>query len=116
MYKLLVWSLLAFVPLTGVRMVCIASPATPVTSPADPGGDCDQFCSRSNAPERDVRSGDVDCMLLAQCSLLAGVSSVAVLPGQTPITFDLPERKYALDVRGYYLAPILAHHTPPPKA
>lgn len=116
MYKLLVCSLLAFVPFTGVRMVCIESAATPLTSPAAPGGDCDQFCLRSNAPERNVQSRDVECILLAECSLLAAASTVAILPGQTPITFDLPERKHTLEVLGYYLVPILAHRTPPPKA
>ena len=115
MYKLLVWSLLAFVPFTGVRMVCLDRPAA-MTSQAYQGADCDRFCLRSDAPVQDVRSGTVECMLLAECSLLAGVSTVAVLPGQTSITFDLPERKQALELPDYYLAPLLAHHTPPPKA
>jgi hypothetical protein len=115
MYKLLVWSLLAFVPFTGVRMVCIDRPAAAVTSTAT-GDDCDQFCLRSNAPKPDVRSGTVECMLVAECSLLASVSFVAVLPDQTSITCNPPERKHALDVADYYLAPVLAQRTPPPKA
>lgn len=115
MYKLLVWSLLAFVPLTGVRMVCLDRAATATSRPYQ-GADCDQFCLRSNAPGQDVRSETLECMLIAECSLLAGVSSAAILPSQMSVTFDLPERKQALEVPEYYMAPLLANHTPPPRA
>ena len=116
MHKLLIWLLLAFVPLTGVRMVCIARAATPVASAGATTEDCDQFCLRSNAPKPEARSGKVECILLAQCSLLVGVSTVAVLPKQTPITYDLPLRHRTVEVFDFYIAPLLAHQTPPPKA
>ena len=116
MYKLLIWLLLAFVPLTGVRMVCIAKAPAPVASAGATNEDCDQFCLRSNAPKPEARSGKVECMLLAECSLLVGVSTVAVLPDQTPITYDLTLRHRTFEVFDSYLAPNLAHHTPPPKA
>ena len=116
MYKLLIWFLLAFMPVTGVRMVCIATAAPPAAPAGDPPADCDQFCLRSDAPKPEAQSGQVDCMLVAGCSLLVGVSTVAVLTGQTSITFDLPQRQRTIEVPDFYLTPILTHHTPPPKA
>ena len=112
----LIWLLLVFVPFTGLRMVCIERPPMPAAPVADPDGDCDQFCLRSKAPEREVRSADVECILFAQCSLLMSVSTVAVMPVQTSIGFELARRSYTTEISHRYLAPILALSTPPPKA
>ena len=116
MRRLLIWPLLAFVPFTGVRMVCIDRPATAVTSTAVPGGDCDQFCLRSSAASGSNPSAIVECMLFAEGSLLVVVSGVAVLPVQTLVEFELAPRKYASEAPDYYLAPVLARHNPPPRA
>ena len=97
-------------------MVCIERPPVPAASAANPHGDCEQFCPRSKAPEREVRSADVECLLFAQCSLLVGVSTVAVMPVQTPIDFEQARRSYPTEISPRYLAPILDRSTPPPKA
>jgi hypothetical protein len=104
--------LLVFVPLGGIRMVCIDRPLMP---PSTAAGDCDQFCLRSKAPEPEVRTTDVDCVLFAQCALLVGVSSVAVLPVQPSIAFGQTPHKYTIEISDRYLAPILTGNTPPPK-
>jgi hypothetical protein len=111
--SLLTWLLLVIVPLSGIRMVCIDRP---LMAPSTAAGDCDQFCLRANAPEREVGTTDVDCVLFAQCSLLVGVSSVAVLPVQSSIAFELGPHSDTIEVTHRYLAPILSHRTPPPKA
>ena len=116
MFKLLIWLLLAFVPVTGVRMVCIASATAPVGPVGETGEDCDRFCLRSNAPKPEVPSGEVECMLLAECRLLMGGASVAILPGETAMTFGLALRHRTMEVHEHYLPPILTRHTPPPKA
>jgi hypothetical protein len=113
---ILIWLLLVFAPFTGVRLVCIDHPPMPAGPAADPDADCEQFCLRSKSPEREVRSADVECILVAQCSLLTGVSTVAVMPGQTPIGFERALQRCTTEISDRYLAPILTRSTPPPKA
>ena len=115
MYKLLIWSLLAFVPFTGVRMVCIDRPAAGLPSAADQGNDCDQFCLRSKAPAAYAPRANVECMLFAEGSVLVVVSGVATLSAQAPIRFELRHPTYEIEVGDRYLSPVLPHHTPPPK-
>ncbi|MPY90299.1 MAG: hypothetical protein GEU99_20540 [Luteitalea sp.] len=112
MQKRLIWVLLAFAPLIGVRIVCVEGPgAAPAALTEDASNDCHQICLRRNGPP----SGE-DCLLLADGSLLVLMSAVAVLPMHAPIRVRSETATFEVEVPDCYLAPVLDQHSPPPKA
>jgi hypothetical protein len=115
MRRLLIWSLLALAPFTGVRMVCVDRPVESKAVSAA-AGDCDEFCLRPTARAPQDAHGDIDCVLLADGAVLMVVSGVAVLPAQPAISFIVEALPYELNVTDFYLSPTLSHDSPPPKA
>jgi hypothetical protein len=118
MRKLLICSLLALVPSTGVRMVCLDPlPGTTASQPGDAQAACDEFCLRRNAPgDKKATGSNVGCLLLADGELLLMVSGIAVLPAVPTIEFDSPAPPVEDEDRNLYLPPALAQHSPPPKS
>ncbi|HXG54752.1 MAG TPA: hypothetical protein VNJ03_05180 [Vicinamibacterales bacterium] len=113
--KLLIWALLAIVPMTGLRMVCLDQPggvAVPEAG-ASAGAECDETCA---LPGKAARRSTPACMLLAESCSLILVGTVAVLPAQ-PAVRTLPEIvRFEYPGQTCYSAPVLAHQGPPPKA
>ena len=113
--KLLIWALLAIVPMTGLRMVCIDQPggvAVPEAR-ASAAAECDETCA---LPRKAARRSTPACMLLADSCSLILVGTVAVLPAQ-PAVRTIPEIvRFEYPGRPHYIAPDLAHQGPPPKA
>jgi hypothetical protein len=115
MRRLLIWSLLALAPFTGVRMVCVDRPSQ-ARVVSESSGDCDEFCLRPTTRAPQDAHDAMDCVLLADGAVLMVVSGVAVLPAQSAIKFIVEARPYELTVVDFYLSATLSHHSPPPKA
>lgn len=117
MRKLLICSLLAFMPLTGVRVVCVEGSGGARTASAVDGGDpCDEFCPRRTSPAEGVPASNVDCMLLADGVLLLVFSGTALVPVLPGVPFEPLSVALVQERQDFYLAPVLAHYSPPPWA
>lgn len=112
--KLFIWALLAMVPMTGLRMVCVDQPSG-VAAPeakASAAAECDETCA---LPRKAPRTSLPACMLLAESCSLILVGTVAILPAQ-PAVRTLPESvRFEYPGRLSYMAPDLSHQGPPPK-
>ena len=114
-HKLLVCALLAIVPVTGLRMICVDPPvqATDDAMRAGDGGqDCDETCTRRPAK----RSPGPTCMLLADGCSVVLIAVVAVVPAHAPVVVRTQPSPFEFHCQQSYLPPSLAHHAPPPKA
>lgn len=122
MRKLLIWSLLAFMPFTNVRLVCVERPVgASAASVADAQSDCDRFCLRRNAPVQGASvqgssASTVDCVLLADGALLLVAGGVALVPALQTLPFEPATLPLERERQHFYRAPVLVHHSPPPRA
>ena len=114
MRRLLIWSLLVFTPFTGVRMICVDTPARTAAT-VDAGADCEQFCLRQKARAPEGPHGDIDCLLVAGGAVVMVVSGEAILPTPPAIRFVAEARPYELVVTDLYHSPALSLLSPPPK-
>ena len=113
-HKLLVCALLAIVPVTGLRMICVDPPvqATDDAMRAGDGGqDCEETCTR-----RPKRSPGPTCMLLADGCSVVLIAVVAVVPAHAPVVVRAQPSPSEFPWQGSYLSPSLVHPAPPPKA
>ena len=113
-HKLLVCALLAIVPVTGLRMICVDRPveaADDETRPSD-GADCDDTCARKPAK----RSPAPTCTLLADGCSVVLIAVVAVVPVHAPVVVRAQPSPFESRSQESYLPPSLAHLAPPPKA
>lgn len=122
----LVCALLALVPFSSLRMVCVTARGLDARiAVADTGDDeiaravaeCERICTRHPAatPPRPA-TRTVDCLLVADptCEFLAG-AVVAVLPAAPELPpAHAADAALASDA-SCYLSPIPARHAPPPK-
>lgn len=114
-HKLLVCALLAIVPVTGLRMICVDPPvqATDDAMRAGDGGqDCDEICARKPGK----RSQGPTCMLLADGCSVVLIAVVAVVATPVPVVVRAQPSPFELPCQQSYLSPSLAHPAPPPKA
>ena len=106
--NLLLSALLVTMPFSGMRVICVETPA-----PADTGSDCERLCARHHV------SGSTDssnCMLTADaCALVAFASTLSVGPEQPPAALTLDMAAAPADGTCGCLEPELAHRVPPPK-
>lgn len=107
--NLLLSALLVTMPFSGMRVICVETPA-----PADTGSDCERLCARHHV------SGSTDssnCMLTADaCAIVAFATTLSVGPEQPPAALALDVSAAPADGASGCLEPELARSVPPPKA
>lgn len=115
MHKLLVVTLIAMVPFTSLRVICVgpsAADVPPRTAQAQENGDCEEICLRSRKPDPEP-----NCLLLSGPCLLLLATVVTVtetgqaLPRPASVTVG-----FAMPVPDSYVRPAIAPQSPPPKA
>jgi hypothetical protein len=113
LYKLFICALVAMVPLTGIRMICVDASGRRAAKVAATADGCEEVCSRRKPVAPAEPPG---CVLVADsCSLLLpGI--IAVAPTHPPMVFLLVLQRLAPLAHGLYRPPSLAHDSPPPKA
>jgi hypothetical protein len=112
--KIFVWALLAIIPLTGLKMICVAAPANASTTAASSDGseECGDMCPRKPAH----RSAAPGCVLVADDCTIELVGVIAVLPLAPPVTFQLQARSFSFPPAPAPSAPALSQPSPPPKS
>jgi hypothetical protein len=113
--KLLIWAVLLLTPFTGVRVVCLDSPAdvAEADSRLSPSQDCDEVCARPQKPR--PKRGGFTCALKADtCSQLL-TATVAVVPTDGSPGLQLVPTVFESPVGPQYVAPVLPLDSPPPK-
>jgi hypothetical protein len=111
--KLIVWTVVAVSPLTGVRVVCVIEPPTgAATVQSDDALACQTMCKKR--PPSTVRTR---CALVEDptCAFALG-SSTAVLAEQPSLTFTLTSEPVERLAGAAYPRPTLDLASPPPKA
>ena len=114
-HKLLVCTLLAIVPVTGLRMICVDPPVSSkaAVGPAASGGqDCEETCARKPVK----RGPGPTCMLLADGCTVVLIAVVAVVPAHMPVLQRAQAVPYEPALYQFYRSPTLDQHAPPPKA
>jgi hypothetical protein len=118
MRKLVLGTLLVFLPFSGMRVICIGSPTDVSASNArtETGADCERLCPLhpSSVAPSSPEDGS-DCALSSDASSLGIFASIAVLQLQEPLHVPLVSAPTYSDVPRFYLEPALAHLGPPPK-
>lgn len=114
MHKLLALALIALVPFTSFRVICVGSHAgvAPRAAQVEESGDCEDICLRSQKPDPDS-----NCLVLTgPCLLLlAGIVSVTASGRAIPRP-DFVTVGFAMPMSDSYVTPAIAPHSPPPKA
>lgn len=121
--RVVLWALVAVLPFSGMRVMCIDPPAaatssieradeTSATGHAEHTSECDRLCP---LPRRSAND-DRDCALTVDGSLLIMVAGGAVFPIQEPPRAPATARHRFSDPPQLYLEPGLARLNPPPKA
>lgn len=120
-------ALLALVPLSTLRMVCVDAdaPSAPVRQAATDDSatrsdddECARICARRPRPAADAPAPAppaVECLLVPDgaCQFLAG-AGVAIMPREPQL--PVPHRAVRLDLPAAgYLAPSLSRRSPPPR-
>lgn len=128
MKTVLVCALLALVPFTSLRMVCVdthgagaaAGAAGPSDAAAEAEDECARICARRAVPHADVpapAAPSVTCLLVADptCQFLS-TATAAIMPRETGL--PVQHRAVRLDppVTAGYLVPVLDRRSPPPRA
>jgi hypothetical protein len=131
MKTVLVCALLALVPFTSLRMVCVdahgagAAAGPAVTSDAsagaaEAGDECARICARRPAPHADAPAPEapsVTCLLVADptCQFLS-TATAAIMPREPGL--PVQHRAVRLDppAAPSYLVPVLDRRSPPPRA
>jgi hypothetical protein len=119
MKNLLVWALLACVPFSSLRMVCLNADSTGVrpaagSVQAKASGDddeCSRICKRRPSPPPKA-----SCFLIADpaCAFVA-TAVAAILPGEAPFSIGRVATPLEPGTGGSYIAPPLVRRSPPPK-
>jgi hypothetical protein len=119
MKNLLVWALLAFVPFSSLRMVCLNADSTGGRPEAgsvqakEPGDDdeCSRICKKRPSPPPKA-----SCFLIADpaCAFVA-TAVVAVLPREAPFSAGRVATPLEPGTGDSYVAPPLVRRGPPPK-
>ena len=113
--KVLLWALVAVMPFSGMRVMCVDAPLAATT----PGGqahtsDCERLCP---LPEAAARSGsESDCAMTVDSSLIIMAGAIAVFPVHQSLSAPAFVQYEAADRPTFYLEPGLAHPNPPPEA
>jgi hypothetical protein len=132
MKTVLVCALLALVPFTSLRMVCIdahgAAAAAGAAVNADAAeaaaaeaeDDCVRICARRAAPHADVPTPakpSVSCLLVADptCQFLS-TATAAVMPLEPGLPVQYGATRLAPPATAGYLVPVLDRRSPPPRA
>jgi hypothetical protein len=121
MHKLAIYALLAVVPFTGLRMMCVDAPeARAVERPVQPAGaeavvgdhECQDMCPLVDTPGR----GSTCLFVPDAASVLLVVVPIAIPP--SPVAFDVRFVSVGLvpEFSTAYLAPTPTPQTPPPRA
>lgn len=114
MRKLLLGTLLVIMPFSGLRVICVESPAG--MSSASPrhekGSNCERLCPLHQQSGTERGS---DCALSAGASLPSLFVSVALPMPLDPPQVPLVVAHTYFDAPGFYLEPALTHLGPPPK-
>lgn len=109
--RLLLWTLLAIVPLTNVRMICFDHAGGAGASVSPSGGECDGMCPREQPSEPEG-----GCLLVAGgCSAMMAFV-VAVPPPAVALAAPASSLVSAVEPRDLYLPPVLGTFSPPPEA
>ena len=115
MFKLLIWALLAVVPFTSLRVICIDPPADVLTSESevvlaeDPH--CRELCARLKAA-----AAGSNCAITASSFVLLEATVIALPTAQTVLHVDGVAVPFNSERPQSYLAPALSRQSPPPKA
>jgi hypothetical protein len=134
MKSLLACALLALVPFSSLRMVCLdahgfgpsgrpAAAERPASAPAatdeaaDAGDECSRICARRSKPPAPPAGPTVTCLLIADpgCAFLT-TSAVAVMPGEAVHAVRQAANPLEPSARESYFAPVLARPSPPPRS
>lgn len=117
MRTLLVWLLLGIAPFTGVRLVCIERPLSQRgNTRAETEPHCDTFCPRPARGDR-LRSSvaNMECLFLADGTLLMVVADIAVLPAPPVVPFEPRPAAMHSEPHVGYLGPLLTPQPRPPR-
>jgi hypothetical protein len=131
MKTVLVCALLALVPFTSLRMVCVdahgaaaglavKSDASADAAAAEEGDECVRICARRSSPHADAPAPEapsVTCLLVADptCQFLS-TATAAIMPREPGL--PVQHRAVRLDPPAApgYLVPALDRRSPPPRA
>jgi hypothetical protein len=120
MKSFLVCVLLMLVPLSSLRMVCLAGdgsarPAITPEAAADADHECERICMRR--PVAPPHASTVTCLLIADpgCTFL-DTGTVAIMPREPVIPASRVAGPFEPIAADDYLPPTLARRSPPPKA
>jgi hypothetical protein len=112
--KIVAWALLSIIPLTGLKMICVAAPATSAQAASSAAGsdECGEMCPRKPVHKAPAPG----CVVVADgCSIeLLGV--VAVLASTPPATFVGQTTPMMFPPTAAHSAPALSQPSPPPKS
>ncbi len=118
-------ALIAVMPFSGMRVICIDSPADPgSTSPVaqtETGSECERLCplhkpaTARSAPSSSSEN-ESDCALSPDSSFVSSVfAGVAVSRPADPLQVPQAVAAVYADPSRFHLEPELAHLAPPPK-
>jgi hypothetical protein len=126
MRTVLACALLVLLPLSSVRMVCFDSHSADARAGTTLASDdeaaaaaekeCERICARRHAPPRPAAT-TTTCVLVPDpnCSFLAS-AGVAVMPPEPTTLVAAAAHPFEPVAAGEYLAPLLPHDGPPPRA
>jgi hypothetical protein len=115
MKTLLAWLLLAVIPCSSLRIICITPPSTPDAAAARTGDglDCVTMCSK----QAHARPPRTRCVLVddPSCAFALG-SPIAIVPVVPAFAFARTVQPFDAIEYASYRIPALDHASPPPKA
>ncbi|HWK10597.1 MAG TPA: hypothetical protein VNR64_11125 [Vicinamibacterales bacterium] len=108
---LLIWLMLALMPLMGVRIICVTEmPTSAAGAPSDDALDCQTMCSR-HAPHVKTR-----CVLVEDPSCAFALASpIAVMPEAPVLSYRPTTEPFAVTNAARRPATSLDRSSPPPK-
>jgi hypothetical protein len=113
MRTLLLCALIALMPFSGMRVVCVETPVaeTDAGTPVDPASECERLCPLHQPPSDDGS----DCALSADGLSVIAFAGVAVVQADEPAPApDVARVEYAESPR-FVPEPALPRFGPPPK-
>jgi hypothetical protein len=108
---LLIWTLLALVPLANVRMICFDHDGVSAARSLPAGADCDDTCPREKPADQET-----GCLLVAGGCSAVMAFVVALSSPTTVFAPPLATSHRVPDTRDLYTAPVLRTFSPPPEA
>jgi len=119
----LVCALLALVPLSSLRMVCVNAHATGAAAASDEAAaaeaECARICTHRAVPQVDEPpppAPSVKCLLVADptCQFLS-TATAAIMPHAPRLAVQPRAIRLDPPAAAGYLVPTLARHNPPPR-